>query len=146
MCHLHTSVSRVFELFARYFHASSQLLAKKNDETYGLKTTRREKYYVKKDGKTQPPVETPYVPPTVKKSTKQAPDKTIDIFEGMTVVELSKRTGKSIRHLQDILINVGEKACSEFDSLSIDVAELVAMVFVLLPRICLMWNPLRPRF
>ncbi|XP_057249855.1 uncharacterized protein LOC104891678 isoform X2 [Beta vulgaris subsp. vulgaris] len=45
----------------------------------------------------------------------------------MTVVELSKRTGKSIRHLQDILINVGEKACSEFDSLSIDVAELVAM-------------------
>lgn len=111
----------------RYFHASSQLLAKKNDETYGLKTTRREKYYVKKDGKTQPPVETPYVPPTVKKSTKQAPDKTIDIFEGMTVVELSKRTGKSIRHLQDILINVGEKACSEFDSLSIDVAELVAM-------------------
>lgn len=105
-------------------------MAKKNDESFGLKTARREKYYVKKEGKTQPPVEAPYVP-LVKKKIKQVPDKTIDIFEGMTVVELSKRTGKSISALQDILINVGEKACSEFDSLSIDVAELVAMVRVL---------------
>lgn len=113
--------------FVRYFHASLQLLAKKNGESFGLKTARREKYYVKKDGKTQPPVEAPYVPSPVKKITKQGQDKTVDIFEGMTVVELSKRTGKKIRHLQDILMNVGEKACSEFDSLSIDVAELVAM-------------------
>lgn len=113
--------------FVRYFHASLHLLAKRNDESFGLKTARREKYYVKKEGRTQPPVEAPYVPPTVNKNIKQVPDKTIDIFEGMTVVELSKRTGKSIRNLQDILVNVGEKAFSEFDSLSIDVAELVAM-------------------
>lgn len=84
---------------------------------------------MKKDGKTQPPVEAPYVP--VKKNTKQGPVKTVEIFEGMTVVELSKRTGKSVRELQDIMTIVGEKACSEFDSLSIDVAELVAMVCVL---------------
>ncbi|KAL8170467.1 hypothetical protein V2J09_022271 [Rumex salicifolius] len=45
----------------------------------------------------------------------------------MTVVELSKRTGKSISTLQDILLNVGEKVGSEFDPLSLDVAELVAM-------------------
>ncbi|XP_056682778.1 uncharacterized protein [Spinacia oleracea] len=111
----------------RHFHASLQLLAKKKDESFGLKTARREKYYVKKAGKTQPPVDAPYVPPTVKKNIKQVPDKTIDIFEGITVAELSKCTGKSIHALQDILINVGERACSEFDSLSIDVAELVAI-------------------
>ncbi|XP_012086782.1 translation initiation factor IF-2 isoform X2 [Jatropha curcas] len=45
----------------------------------------------------------------------------------MTVVELSKRTGESIATLQDILVNVGEKAGSEFDALTIDVSELVAM-------------------
>ncbi|XP_021758913.1 uncharacterized protein LOC110723832 [Chenopodium quinoa] len=111
----------------RCIHASLHLVAKKNNESFGLKTTRREKYYVKKDGRTQPPVEAPYVPQSVKKNIKLMPDKTIDIFEGMTIAELSKRTGKKIHYLQDILINVGEKACSEFDSLSIDVAELVAM-------------------
>lgn len=83
---------------------------------------------MKKD-RTQPPTEVRYVPPVMKK-TKQVPAKTIDIFEGMTVAELSKRTGKSITDLQSILINVGEKAYSMFDTLSIDVAELVAMVCV----------------
>ncbi|XP_021755760.1 uncharacterized protein LOC110720963 [Chenopodium quinoa] len=111
----------------RCFHASLHVLAKKNNESFGLKTARREKYYVKKEGRTQPPVEAPYVPQSVKKNIKLMPDKTIDIFEGMTIAELSKCTGKKIHYLQDILINVGEKACSEFDSLSIDVAELVAM-------------------
>ncbi|KAK9274305.1 hypothetical protein L1049_019119 [Liquidambar formosana] len=45
----------------------------------------------------------------------------------MTIVELAKRTGESISTLQDILVNVGEKVDSEFDPLSIDIAELVAM-------------------
>ncbi|CAO2832694.1 unnamed protein product [Amaranthus hypochondriacus] len=108
----------------RYFHASLGSLAKRN-VGFALKTPRRTKNYVKKD-RTQPPTEVRYVPPVMKK-TKQVPAKTIDIFEGMTVAELSKRTGKSITDLQSILINVGEKAYSMFDTLSIDVAELVAM-------------------
>ncbi|WCJ25506.1 Translation initiation factor IF-2 [Euphorbia peplus] len=45
----------------------------------------------------------------------------------MTVLELAKRTGASIASLLDILVNVGEKVSSEFDPLSIDVAELVGM-------------------
>lgn len=114
----------------RYFHPSLQLLAKGNEDGFGLKTgvktAKRGKYYVKKDSKTQPPVEAPYVPPKVT-SIKPSQEKTIDIFEGMTVGELAKRTGQSIPRVQDILLSVGEKAASEFDSLSIDVAELVAM-------------------
>ncbi|KAF5204046.1 Translation initiation factor if-2 [Thalictrum thalictroides] len=45
----------------------------------------------------------------------------------MTISELAKWTGQSIPFLQDILVNVGEKVGSEFDPVSIDVAELVAM-------------------
>ncbi|KAK9733836.1 hypothetical protein RND81_04G095800 [Saponaria officinalis] len=111
----------------RYIHSSLQLLAKRDDDMVGLKSPKKQKYYVKKDTRAQPPVEAPYAPPKVTKKLKPALDKTIDIFEGMTIGELSKRTGESIRRLQDILINVGEKAGSEFDSLSIDVSELVAM-------------------
>jgi len=103
-------------------------LAKRIDDSLGLKTAKKEKYYVRKDTKAQPPVEAPYVPPKMTRSIKPLQERTIDIFEGMTLVELAKRTGESIRRLQDILLNVGEKAGSEFDSLSIDVAELVAMV------------------
>ncbi|CAA6659285.1 unnamed protein product [Spirodela intermedia] len=44
----------------------------------------------------------------------------------MTVVELAKRTGQTIAHLQEILANVGEKVVSEFHPIGIDVAELVA--------------------
>lgn len=86
---------------------------------------------MKRDSKNQPPVEAPYVPRNVVKSTK-SPDKTIEIFEGMTIVELAKRTGKSVSALQDILVNVGEKVESEFEPLSNDIAELVAMVYAFL--------------
>ncbi|CAN0841081.1 Translation initiation factor IF-2 [Linum grandiflorum] len=72
----------------------------------------------------KPPVEAKYVPPKLKHSQQ---DKTVDIFEGMTIVELAKRTGESIASLQDVLANVGEKPGSEFDPLNIDVAELIAM-------------------
>ncbi|XP_077212494.1 translation initiation factor 2, small GTP-binding protein isoform X3 [Tasmannia lanceolata] len=55
------------------------------------------------------------------------PDRTVEIFEGMTIAELAKRTGQPISSLQDILVNVGEKFDSEFDPISIDIAELIAM-------------------
>ncbi|KAL3030209.1 hypothetical protein AAZX31_03G207100 [Glycine max] len=45
----------------------------------------------------------------------------------MTLVELAKRTGRSVSSLQDILTNVGEKVQSEFELLSMDIAELVTM-------------------
>ncbi|PON94689.1 Translation initiation factor aIF-2, bacterial-like [Trema orientale] len=98
----------------------------RNVEPLGLKAPKREKF-VKRDNKSQPPVEAPYVPPRLQKSTKSLLDKTIDIFEGMTILELAKRSGQSVSTLQGILVNVGEKVDSEFDPLSIDLAELVAM-------------------
>ncbi|KAF9600571.1 hypothetical protein IFM89_010057 [Coptis chinensis] len=55
------------------------------------------------------------------------PDRTINIFEGMTISELAKRTGRSIPFLEEILVNVGEEVGSEFDPVSIDVVELIAM-------------------
>lgn len=73
-------------------------------------------------------MEAPYLPPRLMRTSKLLPDKTIDIFEGMTIIELAKRSGESIHALQNILTNVGENIGSEFDSLSIDIAELVAMV------------------
>ncbi|KAF8413276.1 hypothetical protein HHK36_001252 [Tetracentron sinense] len=112
---------------ARCFHASPELLARRrNDEPVGLKAPKKEKF-MKRENRTQPPVEAPYVPPKVQRNAKSLPDRTIDIFEGMTIVELAKRTGKPMSSLQDILINVGEKVDSEFDPVSIDIAELVAM-------------------
>uniref|UniRef100_A0A5B7CAM5 Translation initiation factor IF-2, mitochondrial n=1 Tax=Davidia involucrata TaxID=16924 RepID=A0A5B7CAM5_DAVIN len=111
----------------RCFHASLELLARRrNDEPLGLKTPKKGKF-VKRAASKQPPVEAPYVPPKLKRAAKSLPDRTIDIFEGMTIVELAKCSGESISTVQDILINVGEKVDSEFDPLSIDVAELVAM-------------------
>ncbi|KAL5551908.1 hypothetical protein UlMin_002084 [Ulmus minor] len=111
----------------RCYHASTQLYARMRlAETFGLKTPKKEKF-VKRDSKSQPPVEAPYVPPRLQKPTKSSPDKTIDIFEGMTIVELAKQAGESVSTLQGILVNVGEKVDSEFHPLSIDVAELVAM-------------------
>ncbi|XP_057967227.1 uncharacterized protein LOC131157252 [Malania oleifera] len=111
----------------RCFHGSPELLARrKNDEPYPKMTPRKGKF-VKRVNKTQPPVELPYVPPRLKRTTKSLSDKTIDIFEGMTIVELAKRTSESIPTLQNILVNVGEKVESEFDPISIDIAELVAM-------------------
>ncbi|GAB4828890.1 hypothetical protein Ancab_018551 [Ancistrocladus abbreviatus] len=122
---------RKYEFFERKplirgFHASVSLLARRSDEPFGLKTTRKEKY-VKRESRMQPPVEAPYVPSKAKRNTKSLPDKTIDIFDGMTVVELAKRSGASVSTLQDIIVNVGEKVDSEFDPLGIDIAELVAM-------------------
>ncbi|KAI9081082.1 hypothetical protein K1719_035455 [Acacia pycnantha] len=110
----------------RWLHANPELLARRNEELFGLKTPKKEKR-VRRDSKNQPPVEAPYVPRNVVKSTKSVPDKTIEIFEGMTVAELAKRTGKSVSSLQDILVNVGEKVESEFEPLSVDIAELIAM-------------------
>ncbi|KAG5564342.1 hypothetical protein RHGRI_000515 [Rhododendron griersonianum] len=113
-------------LLSRCFHASVEHLARRNDEPIGLKTPTKGKF-VKRGTRTQPPVEAPYVAPKLKRTAKSLPDRTVDIFEGMAIVELAKQTGESIRVLQDILVNVGEKVDSEFDALSIDVAELVAM-------------------
>lgn len=115
-----------FVYLGRCFHASSQVWGRRGDEPFGLKTPKKEKY-VRRDSRNQPPVDAPYVPRNVK-ATKSNPNKTIEIFEGMTLVELAKRTGKSVSSLQDILTNVGEKVESEFDPLSMDVAELAAMV------------------
>ncbi|KAG1355237.1 translation initiation factor IF-2 [Cocos nucifera] len=112
----------------RKFHQSLDLLAwkRKVEEAPGLKAPRKEKR-VKRENRTQAPVEAPYVPPKQKLTVKSTPEKTIDIFEGMTILELAKRTGAKIGALQEILTNVGEKVESEFDPLSIDIAELVAM-------------------
>ncbi|KAJ0021267.1 hypothetical protein Pint_31965 [Pistacia integerrima] len=117
----------------RCFHASPELLARRrNEESGNLKTSKREKKgKFKKRTNVKPPVEAAYVPPKPKKPAKFLQDKPINIFEGMTIIELAKQAGQSIATLQDILINVGEKVQSEFDPLSIDVAELVAMVFSL---------------
>lgn len=117
-------------------------MARRRDEdSFGLKTARREsnkgKFRKREIGK--PPVEAAYVPPKPKKTIKSSQDKTVDIFEGMAVVELAKQSGASITTLQDILVNVGEKVDSEFEPLSIDVAELVVMVFPL-PGCKLLYN------
>ncbi|KAL6527937.1 hypothetical protein OROMI_029748 [Orobanche minor] len=117
----------------RCFHASPELLARKrDDESSGLKISKRVKVvnsgkFSKRKKDNQPPVETPYVPPKLKRAAKSLPDKTIEIFEGITIRELSERSGESIATIKNIIINVGEKADSEFDALSIDIAELVAM-------------------
>ncbi|CAI9094236.1 OLC1v1029936C1 [Oldenlandia corymbosa var. corymbosa] len=111
----------------RSFHATPQLLGRLDDEIgWGLKSDRKGKYK-KKPKSSTPPVEAPYVPPKPKRPAKSRTDKTIEIFEGMTVIELSKLCGESISTIQSILVNVGEKVDSEFDSLGIDLAELVAM-------------------
>ncbi|XP_063944521.1 uncharacterized protein LOC108210005 isoform X1 [Daucus carota subsp. sativus] len=113
--------------FMRFFHSSPELFARRgNDELNDSKASRKGKYR-KRPTSTQPPVEAPYLPPRLMRTSKLLPDKTIDIFEGMTIIELAKRSGESIHALQNILTNVGENIGSEFDSLSIDIAELVAM-------------------
>ncbi|XP_027081444.1 uncharacterized protein LOC113781276 [Coffea eugenioides] len=111
----------------RLFHASPQLLVRRDDDTpWGLKTQRKGKFK-NRPKSSSPPVEAPYVPPKIKRVARSLPDKTIEIFEGMTILELAKRCGESIPTMQSILVNVGEKVDSEFDPLGIDIAELVAM-------------------
>lgn len=117
------------EPLMRCFHASPDLLAKKRvDEITGMKVSSKKPQgkFSKREKKTQPPVEAPYVP-KLKRTSKSLQEKTIDIFDGMTLVELAKRTGEPIAVLQSILSSVGEKIDSEFDALNIDVAELAAM-------------------
>lgn len=111
----------------RYYHASVGWFGRRTDGPFQLKTPRKGKF-AKRDT-SKPPIEAPYVPPKPQRSTKSLADRTIDIFEGMTIVELAKRTGETIATLQSILVNVGEKIESEFDPLGMDVTELVAMVF-----------------
>lgn len=114
----------------RCFHSSPELLARRReDDSVGLMSSKRVKNsgkFSKRNKQSQPAVETPYMPPKLKRTAKSL-DKTIEIFEGMTIGELAKRSGESIVSIQNIIINVGEKADSEFDALSIDIAELVAM-------------------
>ncbi|MED6172978.1 hypothetical protein PIB30_055047 [Stylosanthes scabra] len=109
----------------RCFHASPEVWARRGDEPFGLKTPKKEKY-IRREGRSQPPVEARYVPRNVQ-APKSNSDKTVEIFEGMTLDELAKRTGKSVSSLQDILTNVGEKCESEFEPLSMDIVELAAM-------------------
>ena len=123
-------------ILLRYFHATPELWARRNNNDPVSETNSKKKPSSRgkfaKRVRTEPPVEAPYVPPRPKRTTKSLLDKTIDIFEGMTIVELAKRTGESIPTLQEILVNVGEKVESEFDPLGIDIAELVTMVFPIL--------------
>lgn len=121
----------MFLILLRCFHATPELLARRrnHDEPVGLKIRPKGKFR-KKDRK--PPIEALYVAPELKRNTKSLQDKTLDVFGGITIVELAKRTGESIATLQDIIVNIGEKPGSEFDPLSIDVAELVGMVFFFL--------------
>ncbi|KAL4385278.1 hypothetical protein GQ457_15G008930 [Hibiscus cannabinus] len=115
------------EPLIRYFHASPELLARKNfDQELGLKFKNKNPKgkYAKRERK--PPVEVPYVP-KLKRTNKSSQEKTVEIFDGMTLDELAKRTGEHVGALQDILINLGESTASEFHPLSIDIAELIAM-------------------
>lgn len=84
--------------------------------------------YSKRKKEPKPAVDTPYVPPKLLRSANYY--KTIEIFDGITVLELAKRSGESITSIQNIITHAGEKADSEFDALGIDIAELVAMVIV----------------
>ncbi|KAF8047669.1 hypothetical protein N665_2885s0003, partial [Sinapis alba] len=120
----------------RYFHASRKTSARrKEDPDRPLSHRERKKQTVKmkekfskRDKKTdKPPAEAPYVPPRQEKMSKGKAEKTVEVFEGMTLLEFSKRTGESLAVLQSILVDVGETVSSEFDAISIDVAELLAM-------------------
>ncbi|XP_024986319.1 uncharacterized protein LOC112521603 [Cynara cardunculus var. scolymus] len=110
----------------RRFHSSPELLARRDNDTVGLQTPKKGKFK-KRPVNAKPPVETPYVPPKLQKTAKTSSDRMVEIFEGMTTLELAKRCGQSVATLQNILVNVGEKVGSEFDPLSIDIAELIAM-------------------
>lgn len=109
----------------RCFHGTPELLRGNKNES-SQRGSKKGKF-VKRIKKTAPPVDTEYVPPRLRKDAKSFSDKTIDIFEGMTIAELAKRASVSTATVVDILVNVGETVESEFDAIGIDVAELVAM-------------------
>lgn len=111
----------------RCFHISSAVQAKRNFQESGFMKTPRKPKREKKEKRTQAPVEAPYVPPKPKKIVRSSPGKIIDIFDGMTLAELGKRTGEGIDILQDILSNIGEQVSLEFQPITMDVAELIAM-------------------
>ncbi|KAL0845486.1 hypothetical protein Bca101_018732 [Brassica carinata] len=120
----------------RYFHASQQKMARRNEDPdrplshreRKKQTVKMKAKYSKREKKTdKPPAEAPYVPPRQEKTSKGTAEKTVEVFEGMTLLEFSKRTGESLAVLQSILLDVGETVSSEFDAISIDVAELLAM-------------------
>ncbi|KAG0472519.1 hypothetical protein HPP92_017065 [Vanilla planifolia] len=108
------------------FHASFSSLSNTMGQAPGLKVSRNEKQ-IRRQTRTEAPAKAPYAPLKQKISSKHSCEKIIDIFEGMTIVELAKATGYSISSLQDMLVNIGEKVDSEFDPLSIDIAELLTM-------------------
>ncbi|KAI3996080.1 hypothetical protein MKX01_018149 [Papaver californicum] len=112
--------------FIRRFHATNELYKiKKTDQGKEFATRLTRVKPVKKVRK--PPVEARYVPSKPKKTASSMSNRIVEIFEGMTISELAQRTAQPVSSLQEILVNVGEKADSEFDPISIDVAELVAM-------------------
>lgn len=111
----------------RCFHIGSAVQAKRNFQESGFMKTPRKPKREKKEKRTQAPVEAPYVPPKPKKIMRSSPGKVIDIFDGMTLAELAKRTGEGIDTLQDILSNIGEQVSLEFQPITMDVAELIAM-------------------
>ncbi|XVF53019.1 hypothetical protein PTKIN_Ptkin05aG0065300 [Pterospermum kingtungense] len=79
---LTASVKRIPELLAR----------RKNEDLLGLNIHKKENpkgKFVKREKKTQPPVEAPYVP-KLKRFSKSLQEKTVEIFDGMTMVELAK--------------------------------------------------------
>lgn len=115
------------EPLIRYFHASPELLARKGIEVeLGLKVSKKKPKGKYSKRERSPPVVAPYVP-KLKRTNKSLQERTVEIFDGMTLVELARRTGEGIGVLQDILISVGESIDSEFHPLSIDIAELIAM-------------------
>ncbi|XP_056861835.1 uncharacterized protein LOC130509684 isoform X2 [Raphanus sativus] len=98
----------------RYFHASRKTLARrKEDPDRPLSHRERKKQtvktkakYSKRDKKTdKPPAEAPYVPPRQEIMEKERAEKTVE----------------------SIVLDVGETVTSEFDAISMDVAELLAM-------------------
>eukprot|EP01018_Ginkgo_biloba_P031027 Gb_40793 [translate_table: standard] len=120
------STIRVVHL-TRCFHIGSAVQGRRNfQESSEMKIPKKPKK-IKKEKRTQPPVEAPYVPPKPKRLPRSSPDKVIDIFEGMTITELSQRTGEGVDTLQDVLQDIGEQISLEFQPLTMDVAELIAM-------------------
>lgn len=109
----------------RPFHSSRELCRKAPESYLDIRARKKKNLAKRIKG---PPVNTPYVPLPIARANKSLRDRTVDIFEGMTIVELSKRTGETIPYLQQILANIGESFDSEFEPISIDIAELIAMV------------------
>lgn len=109
----------------RFFHATPE--ARRNED-FPWNSSQRKGKFKNKTKRTTAPVEAPYVPTKLKKVAKSSDQKTIEIFEGMTIKELAEQCGETIDTVQRILENdVGEKVDSEFDTVSIDIAEMVAM-------------------